>query len=409
VNGPDPFAAVPSIDDRRIAVRITKDALRHIRRGHPWIFDESIVSESFGGRAGDLAVVFNDDRKFVAIGLYDPDSPIRIRVLHRGKPTTVNVEFWRSKLAEAAEARAILTSSADTTGFRLVNGENDSLPGLVIDMYDGTAVIKLYSAAWFGHLAEVVEALGDHAQSVVLRLARQVSKGDTFGLSDGQVLVGPLNDPVLFLENGLTFEAHTLSGQKTGHFLDQRENRQQVRQMSAGKRVLDVFSCTGGFSVYAAAGGATEVHSVDLSPQAIEAAVRNFEHNHDATVSCLHRTTVGDAFEVMADMAKAKERYDIVVVDPPSFAQRAADSDRAIRAYKRLTHLAVRLVKPGGQLVQASCSSRVSAAAFFEAVANAANDANVTLSDTGHTSHAVDHPIGFPEGAYLKALFATVG
>jgi 23S rRNA (cytosine1962-C5)-methyltransferase len=208
-------------------------------------------------------------------------------------------------------------------------------------------------------------------------------------------------------------EADVVRGQKTGHFLDQRDNRILVRGSSAGCDVLDVFCSTGGFALNAAAGGARSVHLVDLSAPAIAAAERNIAHNrrlHEVR-ECAFHTTVGDAFEVMDALgrrvARDADRFDLVVIDPPSFAMSQGNVDRALRAYAKLTRLGVALLRPGGLLVQASCSSRVTADDFYATVLDAARRADRPLHEVRRTGHAVDHPIGFPQGAYLKALFAT--
>jgi 23S rRNA (cytosine1962-C5)-methyltransferase len=217
--------------------------------------------------------------------------------------------------------------------------------------------------------------------------------------------------PVVFLENGLRFEADVVRGQKTGFFLDQRDNRDRVRSRAAGRTLLDVFCASGGFSVAAAAGGATRVHSVDVSRGAVDAARRNMALNADRphVAACHHDATVGDAAEVMAGLVATGERYGIVVVDPPSMASRAAQVDGALRAYARLCDLALDLVEPGGTLVQASCSSRVSSDQLIQVVRDVAAGRGVELERVTVTGHAADHPISFPEGEYLSAVFAKVG
>ncbi len=393
-----------SSDVARLAVRVSPDAARHVRGGHPWVFDGSVVSVKPDGAAGDLAVIFDDRRKFMAIGLYDPDSPIRIKVLHCGRPTPIDGDFWVERLRAALELRRALVDDPATTAWRWVHGENDGTPGLVLDRYDDVTVAKLYSAAWFPHLDEVIAAAQQvlPAQRVVLRLARNVSPDGA--RADATALVGELpTRPVRFLERGLTFEADVVHGQKTGHFLDQRDNRFRVRNRAAGARVLDVYACTGGFSVNAAAGGAELVHSVDISAAAIATARRNMDHNRGlpAVRACHHHDTVGDAMAVMAEMSDHGRRFDMVVVDPPSFASRQDQVPGALRAYGRLTELALRLLERGGTLVQASCSARVTEADFFATVDAAAERHGVVLSDALRTAHAVDHPVGFPEGGYL--------
>ncbi len=406
---------VPRPGEKRLAVRVTPDALRHIRSGHPWVFEESVTSISHEAAAGDLAVIFDNDRKFVALALYDPDSPIQFRILHVGKPTPIDDGWWHSTIRAALELREPLTSDPDAAhlAYRVLNGENDGVSGLVVDRYADVLVVKLYSAVWFSHLVTVVAALLETTgcSGVVLRLARNLQTRDTFGLDDGDVIAGHVPDgTVRFVEVGLHFDADVRAGQKTGHFLDQRANRVRVREMSAGLDVFDVFASTGGFSVHAAAGGARSVHAVDLSAPTLAAAEHNMALNSElpAVAACTFTTEVGDAFEVMARLARAGSTYDLVIVDPPSFAQRQANVEGALRAYTRLTHLALRLVRPGGILMQASCSSRVNAERFFATVLDAADAAGRTLTEIERTGHDVDHPVAFREGAYLKAGFWQV-
>jgi 23S rRNA (cytosine1962-C5)-methyltransferase len=397
-------------------VRVTPDALRHIRAKHPWVFEESVTSISHEAAVGDLSVIFDDDRKFVALALYDPDSPIQFRILHVGRPTPIDDDWWRSTVRTALDIREPFTSApdADQLAYRVLNGENDGVSGLVVDRYADVLVVKLYSAAWFPHLVAVTRALLDvtGCGGVVLRLARNLQRGETFGLEDGDVIAGSLPDgPVRFVEGGLHFDADVRAGQKTGHFLDQRANRLRVGEMAANLDVLDVFASTGGFSVHAAAGSARSVHAVDLSQPTLAAAEHNMALNEglDAVRACAFTTEVGDAFEVMVALARHGSDYDLVIVDPPSFAQRQANVDGALRAYTRLTHLALRLVRPGGTLVQASCSSRVTPEQFFDTVLDAAVAAGRPLTEIARTGHDVDHPVTFREGGYLKAGFWRVG
>lgn len=405
------IARLPEPSPRRLAVRVTKDALRQIRSGHPWVFDSSVTSVSHEGAPGDLAVVFDDRRRFAAVGLYDPSSPLRVRVLHQGEPTQIDEHFWRRRLDDALQVRAPLQGSAQTTGYRVLHGENDGFPGLVLDRYDTTVVVKLYSAAWLAHLRAVLAVVDERLAPVrvVLRLSRVVQRQPGSAVEDGMTLAGPPPEgPVPFGENGLAMEADVVRGQKTGHFLDQRENRRLVRALTAEARVLDVFCCTGGFTVHAAAGGAASVHSVDQSEAALRLTGRNLAHNRDLPTvrATQHRATAGDAFEVLERLADRGERYDVVILDPPSFASRQQAVERALRAYGRLTDLGLSVLEAGGLLVQASCSSRVPASDFFAVVRERADAAGVGLEELARTGHPLDHPIGFAQGAYLKAMFA---
>lgn len=392
-------------------MRLTPDALRHVRAGHPWVYERSIVSITEGGHPGDLAVVFGEDRQFVAIGLFDPASPIRLKVLHVGSPRQIDGAFWRDRLATAFAARESVRRGGRTSAYRWVHGENDGLPGLVIDLYETTAVVKLYSTAWVAHLADIVPAVVEvgGAEAVVLRLSRAVQGAGAGPLVEGDALYGETpSGPVLFRENGLTFEADVVHGQKTGHFLDQRDNRERVRGIAAGASVLDVFAATGGFSVYAAAGGATHVTSVDISEPTLAVAVRNMAHNDNlASVRrCVHDTLRQDAFQALRDLAAAKRKFDLVVIDPPSFAQRESNVDKALRAYRQLTEFGLGVLAEGGRLVQASCSSRVHPDELVAAMTRGAQLAGWDLNIRDQTGHPADHPIGFPEGEYLKAVFA---
>jgi 23S rRNA (cytosine1962-C5)-methyltransferase len=380
-----------------------------LRHGHPWIFDQSITDISHAGAPGDLAVIFDDKRRFLGIGLYDPVSPIRVRILQAREPAAINANWFLEKLDTVSKMRAWLERT-NTTGYRLVHGENDGMPGLVLDRYADTLVLKLYTPAWIPHLKEFCAALAEIslANHLILRLNRSTERqiGLLYGLSDGMALT--LQTPpelVLFKENGLIFEADPINGQKTGFFLDQRENRSRVQKLSKGKSVLNVFAYTGGFSVYAARGGAKEVVSVDVSQQALEAAVRNMEHNNLTSVR--HETIAEDAFDVLTRMRSQKRLFDMVVIDPPMFAQSEKQIVAALAAYQKLTRLGLGVLKKGGVLVQASCSTRVDDESFFDVVNKSARDTGRRLTEIERTGHPFDHPIGFNEGAYLKCLFAT--
>ncbi len=417
----DLLDGLPEVSDRRLAIRVTPDALRRIRARHPWVYDRSIDSTNHDdGRPGDVGIVFDKNRKFAAIGLWDPNSPIRLRMLHVGDPTTIGPEWFAAKIAESVARRQVLFDrhvgsgrAAHGPGYRAVNGENDGLPALIVDCYSDVAVVKLYSEIWFPHLPSIIDGVlaATRSTTVVLRLARNLKERETYGLDDGDVVVGEIPDgPVLFSEGTLTFEADVQHGQKTGHFLDQRANRLAVGKLAGGKRVLDVFASTGGFTVHAAAGGAVAVHAVDMSEPTLAVAKRNLDHNADvpAVAACSVTTQVSDAFDAMGALARTSRKFDLVVVDPPSFAQNAAAIGKARAAYAKLTKLAIGLIEPGGILVQASCSSRVTATDFFETVTESAAGHGAEMTELRRTGHDVDHPVTFDEGEYLKAGFWRV-
>lgn len=381
------------------------------------MYAEGIKQQRHPGRAGDLAVIFDRKDRFLAIGLYDPDSPIRVRILHQGDPQRIDGAWFQAQLRTALDRRSELSASG-TTGFRMVHGENDGLPGLVVDRYGQSMVVKIYTCAWLTHLGDVLaglDALVD-SERVVLRLSRAVASAaeqEDLGVHDGQILSGSApSGPVEFQENGLLFEADLVSGQKTGFFLDQRDNRARLERYAAGKSsVLNVFAYTGGFSLYAARGGARSVTSLDVSAPALSAAERNFRRNRsDAAVAAArHQVIRGDAFEVMAAMRDRGERFDAVVLDPPSFADSKAHVEGALRAYARVARLGLDLLPERGLFVMASCTSRITGDRFRALVADAVAESGRTMRILEQTGHAVDHPIGFPEGAYLKCIFADIG
>jgi 23S rRNA (cytosine1962-C5)-methyltransferase len=402
---------IPPHNSRRIAIHVTRNAERALRKGHPWVFKRTIQKQSHEGQPGDLAVVFDKNRRFLAVGLYDPFSPISVRVLAHRRSTPINQDFFRIRLHEAARIRASLPGN--TTGYRLVHGENDGFPGLVIDRYAEALVVKLYTPAWLPHLRDVLTVLEDHIpiEHLVLRLSRGIQKhpGSLQGLKDGDTLVGDLTGKsILFQENGLWFEVDPVHGHKTGFYLDQRDNRGWVGELSTGKSVLNLFAYTGGFSVYAACGGAHQVTSVDISGPALAAAQRNFKHNleNPKVKACNHEIIPGDVFDILTGLAVQGRCFDIVVIDPPSFAKSRSELPQAVASYKRLTRLGLKVLQSGGTIIQASCSSRVDADSFFSAVHTAAQDSGRPLQELKRTTHPIDHPIGFMEGAYLKCLFA---
>ncbi len=408
---------IPRPAEKPIAVYVSAAAERALRHNHPWVFEGAIRRESKKGNAGDLAVIFNRNRRFLAVGLFDPHSPIRVRVLQHHTPATINRDWFAATLTTAAQLRQpLLAQPAERaiTGYRLVYGENDRLPGMVIDRYAQILVMKLYTSAWIPHLRNVLSVLMDifPAERIVLRFNRALAKSPDrlFGLHDGMVVWGKtLTAPILFLENGLYFEADPLHGQKTGFFLDQRDNRAQVETLARGKSVLNLFAYTGGFSVYAARGGATEIISVDASAPALRAAERNFTHNRHipAIAAAKHHTITGDAFAVLEEFHRQRKKFDMVIIDPPMFAHRQSQVAQAMAAYRRLTRLGLQVLASGGTLVQASCSSRISADAFFRNIHQTAAKIGRPLREIARTEHPLDHPVTFAEGAYLKCLFAT--
>jgi 23S rRNA (cytosine1962-C5)-methyltransferase len=391
----------------RLRCRLTAAAETIVRGGHPWVFAGSIRELNRDGAAGELAVIYDRNDRFLAIGLFDPDSPLRIRILHQGKPAQIDDGWWRTRLENVLARRKNLLGE-QTTACRLINGESDGWPGLVLDRYGEVLVLKLYTFAWCSRLPMLNELLIStaHPKSLVLRLSRNVqSSFAAAGYRDAQILSGePIHAPVIFCESGLHFEADVLAGQKTGFFLDQRENRRAVEKLAHGADVLNAFSFTGGFSLYAARGGARSVASLDISAHALAGAERNFALNRDqsAVAACRHEIIQANAFDWME--ANAEMLFDLIVLDPPSLAKKEAERAGAIRAYEKLATSALRHLRSKGALVAASCSAHVSAEEFFDAVTRAATASGRKFSTLATTRHAPDHAATFPEAEYLKCI-----
>jgi 23S rRNA (cytosine1962-C5)-methyltransferase len=389
----------------RLRLRVTAAAETIVRGGHPWLFAESVREQNRPGELGELAVIYDRKDSFLAIGLFDPGSPIRVRILHAGKPQTVDAAWWQARLNETLARREGLFD-AQTTGYRCINGESDGWPGLVLDRYGDTLALKLYTAAWLPRLTELIALFAEQIshERLVLRLSRNIQAlaAAKFKVNDGQILRGPaLDGPVIFLETGLRFEADVLRGQKTGFFLDQRENRRRVESLARGRTVLNAFSFSGGFSLYAARGGASSVSDLDISPHALASARRNFSVNETTVSQCPHEFIQADTFDWLEE---TKLQFDLIILDPPSLAKRETERAGAIHAYERLAALGIRALNRGGILMAASCSAHVSSPEFFGAVRQAAEKSNRKFSELATTGHAPDHAANFKEGEYLKTI-----
>lgn len=393
----------------RIAIKLKPAAERQVKKRHPWVFEGSIVKQSKDGQAGDLVIVFDQKKnKFLALGLYDPYSPIRVKLLQFHQSAQINEDWFFDKIKSAFQIRTPLLET-DTNSYRLIFGENDGLPGLVCDVYDKVLVLKIYSMIWFPFLDIIQKQLLEisSTETAVLRLGRNIQEvAGEQGFEDGQILSGTLdNDVVIFREHGLRFSANVIRGHKTGYFLDHRHNRKQVGALAKGKSVLDVFSYAGGFSVHALVGGAKEVVSIDISAKALEVAQQNANLNQHQGK---HMTMTVDAFEGMKSLIAQGKRFDLIIIDPPSFAKRSDEVEVAKKHYEELAFLGASLINAGGTLILASCSSRVQTDAFFECCEKGLQRSNRFFQLLERTFHDIDHPIAFPEGAYLKAGYFKV-
>lgn len=381
-----------------VTLRLRKPLLRDIKRGHCWLFSDAI--ETPPAAPGSVALVLDKLGEKVASGIYAPGHPIPLRVCRAQPPWRLDDQWLIGQLERAL---ALRRSSFDenTTGYRLVNGEGDGLPGLVVDRYADVAVIKLDGGA----PQEFYLPLGI-ARWLAQRLALQcVVARPRERTAVAQVLVGEKpQKPIEFIEHGMRLSADVLVGQKTGFFLDQRDNRLLIQSLSRGRTVLNLFSFSGGFSVAAGLGGAQRVVSVDLAEPAIAEA-----HKHWAANSLPeehHTGVVSDAFRYLEQAAANRDRWDLVICDPPSFAPSEASKVPALDAYRRLAQLAAKVTAPHGVLALASCSSHVSSHEFETLALDALGRARRRAKLLVQRGLPIDHPtpLAMPELRYLKFL-----
>jgi 23S rRNA (cytosine1962-C5)-methyltransferase len=388
-----------------ITLRLARDLTRTIKRGHPWIFAEALRQRP-PARPGVPALLLDYKKgREVARGFYHPQSPLAFRVC-TPEPSEPLDETWAENRLVRAVALRQAVIDPQTTGFRLFNGEGDGLPGLVCDLYGDVAVLQLDGPgpAGFWNIQGVAEWLAQRQ-----RLSCVYLRGQSRADGEGRVLTGLRpGGPVPFLENGIHFKVDIVQGQKTGFFLDQRENRQLVRRIAAGRRVLNLFGYTGGFSVYAGLGGASHVSTVDVAGPALEAAQENWQLNQLPPAA--HETVKADAFEYLAQAARQKQRWDLVIVDPPSFAHSRESVEKAVGAYQSLIGGAAAVTKPDGLLAAASCSSHVDLAMFLAACEEGISQARRRATVLSITGQPADHPtpLPLPEFRYLKFVLMRV-
>lgn len=389
----------------RLRIGLFPRAETAVRSGHPWVYADSIKSQNRDGETGEFAVMYDKRDRLLAIGMYEAESPIRIRILHQGKPATLNRDWWITKARACLEKREGTVLNDFTNGARVINGESECFPGLVADLYAGTLVVKIYATGWLARWEEIESVLREvfSPEFLLLRMSRNVAaRAGDYDLEEG--FRGEIGEEiVVFSENGIHFESAVLRGQKTGFFLDQRDNRARVEKLASGRDVLNMFSFSGGFSLYAARGGARSVTDVDMSAHALESATRNFSLNkNDPTISSAQYQGIqADAFRWMDE---ADNSYDLIIVDPPTLAKRNAEREGALRAYRRLNSRAISMLRPGGILVAASCTAHVSAEDFYRLVEEETHSSHRRFRELWRTGHAPDHPASFPEAKYLKAL-----
>lgn len=372
-------------------VRLPDNLEAAVRSNHPWVYKNHLPRLDF--QVGEEIRV--EAGRAVRYGVFDPGSQIALRLFGEERITDERIRT----LTEQALAKRETIDFGDTDAYRLIHGENDYLPGIVADRYGRYAIIKAYSPSVRQFLPIIARTIG---RKLKLRgVAERVDAPDGAVLT---ALFGQLPPEELTItEHGLKLLVNTIHGQKTGLFLDQRDNRQFVREHANGARVLNLFAYTGGFSLAALAGGAKHVVSVDISQGALDIATRQVDMN-DFPPEC-HESRVLDIFASLNSLQN-EQRFDIVILDPPSLANNQRQVPRALQAYKALNASAARLVASGGLFVTASCTAQVTPAMFKETVASALREAQVDTVLVSEAGHAPDHPVirTFPEGQYLSRL-----
>ena len=378
-----------------------------VRRFHPWVFSGAIKKIKGNVNEGDLVAVYDNKDEFLAIGHYQIGS-IAVRIL-TFKDEEIDGDFWKKKIETAYRLRKEigLAGSEQTNAYRLVGAEGDGMPGLIIDFYNGTAVVQMHSVGMYKIQDILVEALKD-----VLGDELKAVYNKSEGSLPFKANLNPVNDYVwgkpeskIALENGLKFQVDWEKGQKTGFFIDQRENRALLEKYSKDKDVLNMFCYTGGFSFYAMRGGARSVHSVDSSERAISITDKNVELNFPGDER--HESFAKDAFKYLEN---AKDKYDLIILDPPAFAKHLNVVHNALQGYKRLNAIAFEQIRPGGIIFTFSCSQVVSKDMFRKMAFSAAARAGRQVRILHQLTQPADHPINIyhPEGEYLKGLVLQV-
>ena len=388
-------------------VYLKKGKEESLKRFHPWIFSGAIQSTEGELEEGEVVRVITAGGEFIAVGHYQIGS-IAVRVLSFSD-VTIDDEFWSSRLRSAFRMRQSIgiVDNPHNNTYRLVHGEGDNIPGLVIDVYGDTAVMQAHSVGIHQQRLAIarclVEVAGDLVKNVYYKSETTLPYKADLGQEDGFIVGG--SDDNVAMENGLKFHVDWLKGQKTGFFVDQRENRSLLERFSHGKKVLNMFCYTGGFSFYAMRGGAELVHSVDSSAKAIELTTRNVEMNFPGDTR--HEAFCEDAFKYLDRMG---DRYDLIILDPPAFAKHRGALHNALKGYTRLNQKAFEKIQPGGILFTFSCSQVVTKDNFRNAVFTAAALAGRKVRILHQLHQPADHPVNIfhPEGEYLKGLVVYV-
>ncbi|TCK60394.1 class I SAM-dependent rRNA methyltransferase [Seleniivibrio woodruffii] len=390
---------------KTVILKKQKDKLA--RNRNPWVFSGSVHSAESGIRNGEAVRVVDADKKFVAYGFYSEHSAITLRLFSWNEDEQARQSLFTARLQAALSARKRLINSEQTDSFRLLYGEADGLPGYVADYYNGHIGLQVNTASAVLYLPFMTEALKAvvNPVSIYARPADELNKKEKVFFQEA-CIYGDAPERILIKENGLKISANPVSGQKTGYYFDQRDNRKAVAQYAAGSDVLDCFCYTGGFSLNCAAAGAKSITSVDSSADAL----KNLEENFDLNGLQKPETVKADVFEYLRQRNTDSRKHDLVILDPPKLAKSQSAMEQALRAYKDINMLGLKKTEKNGIFVTFSCSGRVSREDFIKSVAWAAKDAGRTLRITGFMSQAGDHPISpfFPESEYLKGIIGVV-
>jgi len=378
-----------------------------LKRFHPWVFSGAIAKVEGNPEEGEIVDVYTSKKEFIACGHFQIGS-IAVRVL-TFRQEEINREFWKHRLEVALDLRRSLNlvDNPENNTYRLVHGEGDNLPGLIIDVYGQTAVVQAHSAGMHVYRMEIADALsevmGDIVKHIYYKSETTLPFKADLGPENGFIKGGSPEN--VALENGLKFHVDWLKGQKTGFFVDQRENRHLLERYSKGRNVLNMFCYTGGFSFYAMRGGANLVHSVDSSAKAIDLTNQNVELNFPGDAR--HQAFAEDAFKYLDRMG---DQYDLIILDPPAFAKHRDALRNALRGYSKLNAKAFEKIKPGGILFTFSCSQVVDKKDFRNAVFTAAAQSGRSVRILHQLTQPGDHPVNIyhPEGEYLKGLVLYV-
>jgi 23S rRNA (cytosine1962-C5)-methyltransferase len=400
-----PRAGPPAVQATAPAVILHEGRERSVLHGHPWVFSGAIDRMLGEPAPGSTIGVADATGAWLAHAAWSPVSQIRARIWSADAAQVIDTAFFHARITRAAASRASLFDDGHT-GARLVHGEADGLPGVIADRYGDVVVVQLLSAGaefWRTAIVETLAGLPGIA-CVYERSDAEVRHLEGLPPREG-VAAGTLPREVLLREDDLQYRVDPVAGQKTGFFLDQRDNRRLIRDVAAGRRVLNVFCYTGGFTLAALAGGATQVASMDSSADALALGAENLARN-PALPAAAATWMEADAFTQLRQLRNEAATFDLIVLDPPKFAPTAAHAERAARAYKDINLLALKLLTPGGLLATFSCSGGVDAALFQKIVAGAAVDAGARAQILRRLGPSADHPVAleFPEGDYLKGL-----